>query len=216
MSLCVVRQSFNTVMTGSDFTPALPATPCDYNGNPLEDGSPPVPQEDSDGTPSDDDWAPFGSRERFEWADFIFRRSKMSKGNTDYMLQLLAATLRLQGDDEAVVFKSSRDLYETIDATKAGAVPWQSCRIRPRGDVHDDSPIWMTEEHEIWFRDPHEVVKQMLANPDFDGHFDYMPYKEYGPEDHTASGRRWKDFMSGDWAWEQAVSEAFHHPNQSS
>lgn len=191
------------------------ATPCDSNGNALEEGSlaSPFPHDSENpnvapGTTGNSDWEPFENRLRFEWADFIFRRSKMSKANTHYILQLLATTLRLQGDDDgSSIFKSIRELYDTIDSVKAGDVSWQSCRIRYRGDVNDNSPIWMTEEHEVWFRDPLEVVTRILANPDFNGHMDYTPYREYGPDlEGTGTQRRWKDFMSGDWAWEQAVS----------
>ena len=126
----------------------------------------------------------------------------MSKANTDHVLQLLNATLRLHGGDDSKLFESSRDLYRTIDATKVGDVSWQTCTIKHDGPVANTSPSWMADEHEIWFRDPHEVVKNMLANPDFDGHFDCTPYTE---KDSKGS-RRWKDFMSGDWAWDQAVS----------
>jgi len=31
---------------------------------------------------------------------------------------------------------------------------------------------------------------------------DYVLYREYDAADDQ---RRWKDFMSGDWAWEEAV-----------
>ncbi|KAH9955094.1 hypothetical protein BJV74DRAFT_880179 [Russula compacta] len=37
------------------------------------------------------------------------------------------------------------------------------------------------------------------SNPDFDGEFDYILYKEYDPNnDH-----RFQNFFSGDWVWEQ-------------
>lgn len=42
----------------------------------------------------------------------------------------------------------------------------------------------------------------MLANPDYAKEFDYRPYREFSTDDDE---RQWKDFMSGDWAWDQAV-----------
>lgn len=42
----------------------------------------------------------------------------------------------------------------------------------------------------------------MLANPDFDGEMEFTPYRDYTADDK----RYWKNFMSGDWAWNQAVS----------
>ncbi|KAH8984531.1 hypothetical protein EDB86DRAFT_3084417 [Lactarius hatsudake] len=41
----------------------------------------------------------------------------------------------------------------------------------------------------------------MLAHPGFKDHMDYVPYREYDPKTQTW---RWRDFMSGDWAWMQA------------
>ena len=45
----------------------------------------------------------------------------------------------------------------------------------------------------------------MLSNPDFDGEFDYSPYRDFLEEDE----RRYEHLMSGDWAWAQAVRHFF-------
>jgi len=42
----------------------------------------------------------------------------------------------------------------------------------------------------------------MLANPDYATKMDYLPYCEYSTNNDE---RQWQDFMSGDWAWNQAV-----------
>jgi hypothetical protein len=42
----------------------------------------------------------------------------------------------------------------------------------------------------------------MLANTTYKGEIDYVPFQEYDSLDNTCW---WKDFMSGDWAWQQAV-----------
>lgn len=61
----------------------------------------------------------------------------------------------------------------------------------------------MSDKQEVWFRDPREVVRNMLANPNFNGEFDYSPVREY-----DAKGNRvLKNFMSGNWVWKQAVSD---------
>jgi hypothetical protein len=46
------------------------------------------------------------------------------------------------------------------------------------------------------------MAHNILANPDYKDEIDYVPFREYDTSDST---RRWKDFMSGDWAWQQAV-----------
>jgi hypothetical protein len=55
----------------------------------------------------------------------------------------------------------------------------------------------MKAEYNIWFRDPRDIVKNMLLNPYFNSDFDYAPFQEY-----TAEGiHHFKDFMLGNWAW---------------
>ncbi|KAG1730440.1 hypothetical protein EDB19DRAFT_2011343 [Suillus lakei] len=41
----------------------------------------------------------------------------------------------------------------------------------------------------------------MLANPDYVEEFDYRPYHEFLTD---SDEHQWRDFMSGDWAWDQA------------
>lgn len=73
---------------------------------------------------------------------------------------------------------------------------------RPAGDV----PTWMNDKHSVWYRDPAQVVANMLANPDFDGEMDYAPLQEVD----TNGELRYKNLMSGSWAWEQAVSSLLY------
>ncbi|KAG1806680.1 uncharacterized protein HD556DRAFT_1428722 [Suillus plorans] len=49
--------------------------------------------------------------------------------------------------------------------------------------------------------DPRAMVHNILANPTYQDKIDYVPFREHGSSDDM---RRWKDFMSGDWAWQQA------------
>ena len=62
-------------------------------------------------------------------------------------------------------------------------------------------PLWMSENHEVWFRDPLQVLENQIANPDFKGLMDLSPKWVYHKGKH-----QYNDLMSGNWAWEQAVS----------
>ena len=57
-------------------------------------------------------------------------------------------------------------------------------------------------EYTIWFRDPLLLFKNLLENPGFAGSFNYIPYQQY--DDNAKC--RYEDFMSGNWAWKQAVN----------
>ncbi|KAG1759538.1 hypothetical protein EDD22DRAFT_981007 [Suillus occidentalis] len=59
----------------------------------------------------------------------------------------------------------------------------------------------MTESYDFWFRNPHQVVQNMLTNPDYATEVDLRPYHEFTTETNEC---QWQDFsMLGDWAWNQ-------------
>lgn len=63
----------------------------------------------------------------------------------------------------------------------------------------------MEERQLVWYREPLQVLRELISNPDFVNEFDYVPYQEYNAE----GIRQFQDMMSGDWAWKQAVN-IFH------
>ena len=178
--------------------------PCDAQGNYLPQGAPP-PLRHFGKDPND--WTPYESRLEFETAEFLFKRNQMSGGDIDILLKLWSASLIKH--DNNPPFPSHDDLYKTIDSTPLGDVPWESFSLKYKGELPDHQvPAWMTAEFDIWFRDPHTIVKNLLSNPDFKDEFDYAPLQEY-----DANGNhRFQNFMSGDWAWKQAVSCFSPHP----
>lgn len=105
--------------------------------------------------------------------------------------------------EEESPFQSYRDVYATIDAIRAGDVPWQCFTVSPQEDVTSDAPVWKKHEYQVWYRDPETIIKNMLDSPDFDGQFDYTPYIQYDKDGQ----RQWKNFMSGNYAWRKSVSQ---------
>jgi hypothetical protein len=129
----------------------------------------------------------------------------MSAGDINVLLDLWAATLLKHNDKPP--FADYRDLHKTIDSTPVGDVKWQSFRVQYTGEKPENNvPPWMGQSHDVWYRDPHEVVRNMLANPDYASEMDYQPYREFSTDNDE---RQWQDFMSGDWAWNQAVCSLF-------
>lgn len=149
--------------------------------------------------PSIDDWSPYSNRLQFQVADFLFRKNQMSKGQIDELMRIWGDS----GSGSPPPFVDADHLYRTIDATELGHVPWQSFTITYSGPLPEDSEPekWMLDSYEVHFQDPREVVRDMLQNSDFDGEFDFVPYREYS----RSKERRWRDFFSADWAWNQAV-----------
>ena len=172
------------------------ATPIGPSGHDLPPGAKPTLQN----VPDKRNWYPFGSRIKFETAEFLFTENQMLQSQVDKLMQLWSASV-LQHDDWAP-FADHKDLHWVIDAIPHGDIPLKSIQVQFSGDIPNPSPHWMTKSYDIWFRDPNVVVETLLSNPDFDKHFDYVPYCEFKP----TGERWWENFMSGNWAWCHAVS----------
>jgi hypothetical protein len=180
----------------------LPGIPCDEDGNPVPPGTPPPPRETDNGA---DDWTPYENRPQFELADYIFTKNQTSAGSIDQLLNIWAATL--VGTDLEPPFVNHNDLYCTIDSTPLGDIKWESFTLSYTGELPDgDIPPWMKTKHEVWFRNPRLLVHNLLMNADFDGEIDISPFQEYDADNN----HRYQNFMSGNWAWKQAVHFHFY------
>jgi Plavaka transposase len=125
----------------------------------------------------------------------------MSAGDIDELLSLWNALLPEEADPP---FISHNDIYSRIDEIKHGDVKWQSmtAAYQPQANLHGDGlPSWMTTTYDVWFQDPRKLLHNQLANRDFDGDFDYSPRQIF----NEMNKRVWSDFMTGCWAWDQAV-----------
>ena len=117
------------------------------------------------------------------------------------LMEILAAKY---GADN-VPYASEDNMYDAIDSIKISDAPWQSFSVRYTGDIPEEPPPWMLLEYDVWYRNPRTVLRNQLANPDFDGEIDLAPKQEFGVDGE----RRYQDFMSGNWPWTQAVGADF-------
>ncbi|KAG2107312.1 uncharacterized protein F5147DRAFT_746079 [Suillus discolor] len=180
---------------------------CDAEGNLIDQNAPPPPQTDT----SPDNWTPYESHIAFEMAEFLFSWNQTSAKQIDTLLDLWTASLIKHND--APPFTGHHDLYNTIDATPLGDIPWETFTMSYNGakSLHDIPP-WMDATYDVWFRDPRLLLHDMLGNPDFDGQMEYVPHRDYSTEDT----RCFKNFFSSDWAWDQADIIAQNEANHGS
>jgi hypothetical protein len=116
------------------------------------------------------------------------------------LMQIWATTL---SDDQDPPFASKEDLYNTIDSTRVGDIPWQSFTVSYNGELGDgDVAPWKVASYDVWYRDPRDVLKSQLSNPDFAKEMDFAP-KEI--RDAKTGRRRFQNFMSGCWSGRIAV-----------
>jgi hypothetical protein len=196
VSLAVVDLSF--FCAGGDLTQWIAGRPCDSEGQFLPAGAPPPPWD----VPQPDDWSPYESRSSFELADLLFRRDQMSGSCISDLMQIWASTL-LNQPENYPPFANKDDMYDAIDATQIGDIPWQSFLVTYNGPLGDGNIVpWKVASYDVWFRDPLAVLKSQLSNPDFAKEMDFAPKEVH---DTMTGCRRYQDFMSGQWAWRQAV-----------
>jgi hypothetical protein len=149
---------------------------------------------------ADNDWSPFASRAGFELSEFMSTDAELSRRKIDRLLELWAATLVPHGSRPPIV--NARDLHCQIDAIKLGDVEWEKTCLEYNGPRPETTrpPEWKTSKYDVWYRNPREVIKNLLARPDLEGQVDYTPYREFEGE-----RRQYGNFMSGNWSWRQAV-----------
>ncbi|KAJ7642525.1 hypothetical protein B0H17DRAFT_960110 [Mycena rosella] len=169
--------------------------PCNKHGNFLSPGAPPPPPDHA----PPDDFAPYAERADFDLADLLYRRAQISAGHIDELMQNWVS--RPGAGDPP--FVNHRDLYDTIDATEIGHVPWESFNVSWNGErTPGDETPWKNQEYTVYFRNPRAVLKLQVSNPDFKYEMDFAPKRVFGGED--GKSREYMDFMSGNWAWQQA------------
>ncbi|KAG2118670.1 uncharacterized protein F5147DRAFT_742178 [Suillus discolor] len=176
--------------------PVLDGTPCDEDGNDLLEGTDPPPVQDEH---PDMPWYPFQGRDRFELADLIFCRNKMSKNEFNNLMHIWA---NIEG--RSPPFRNVKELHDVIDSIPYGDAPWQNFTIchTDADQLQPDDPSvppWKLAEYEVWFHNPRDVLRNQLSNPNFKDHIDYAPKQVFGEHNQ----RVWSDFMSGNWAWNQ-------------
>ena len=90
-------------------------TPCDCAGHYLPpNSSPPLHP-----SPLPGDYGPYESRAAFELAEFLYRREQMPATKINELLGIMASMY-----DNDPPFRSHKDMYDTIDATRHGDSPW--------------------------------------------------------------------------------------------
>ena len=128
----------------------------------------------------------------------------MSVLNINILHDLWASTLLKH--NESPPFANHMELYNTIDSMPLGDVAWQSFSLRYNGDEVPEgtNPQWMTSEYDVWFHDLHIIIKNMISNPDYNHHANVTPVWIF----NSNGIQVYQNFMSGDWAWEEAVSSS--------
>lgn len=123
----------------------------------------------------------------------------------------MAMKLKLN-DKSPLPWSSASQMYSTIDEIQVGDAPFSTVKFRYNGVLPENPPEWMTKDYELCTQDARKLLQNQLSTSDFVSDFDYQPYCQF---DHSGD-QVWSSLLSGDWAWNEAVSffrslECFRH-----
>ncbi|KAG1764945.1 hypothetical protein EDD22DRAFT_978916 [Suillus occidentalis] len=129
---------------------------------------------------------------KFETAEFFYIKNQMLAGQIDHLLDLGSPP-----------FADHKDLYAIINSITLGDMKWEGFSCTYTGKKPDGYPPWMDGTYGVWYQDPWELVLNMLVNLVYANEMNYWPYHEY-----ATNGDEWqlRDFISANWAWNQAMT----------
>jgi hypothetical protein len=78
--------------------------------------------------------------------------------------------------------------------------------VKVEGDRVGDGGEMLSEDLELWMRDPVECVKELVRNPAFKDLMSFVPDRVYADENGT--NRIYDEMWTVDWWWKTQVSSA--------
>jgi len=162
-------------------------------------------------------WDPFTSPGEWGFAQWIVE-SGLSQQKVDDMLKLdvvskpfRSVTLsrtscqwlteaQLQG--VAPSFGNKRALIKKVDELQTGP-KWEHEVVSVVGEGVNEDGEMVTENVDLWRRDPIECVRELLSNPAFEHRCHHKPRKAFTDESKT--DRVYGEMSMGDWWWETQV-----------
>ncbi|KAF8144643.1 hypothetical protein K438DRAFT_1503481, partial [Mycena galopus ATCC 62051] len=128
----------------------------------------------------DSKFAPFVDGD--EWDLALWLSKNVNQTATDEYLKL-SITKKAQ-----LSFHNSRSFLQKIDALPTGP-DWTCDLVTVVGDRLDENDEMMSEELELWKRDPVECIKELISNPAFKDHMAYAPEKVYSNQEGEERGQ---------------------------
>ncbi|KAK7018916.1 hypothetical protein R3P38DRAFT_2714788 [Favolaschia claudopus] len=97
-------------------------------------------------------------------------------------------------------FHNNRAFLKKIDQLPTG--PDWTCKIvTAAGNRVDENDELMSEDLELWIRDPVECIKELMGNPAFRDHMAYAPERVYSSSDGNEETRIIDEMWTAEWWW---------------
>ncbi|TFK78229.1 hypothetical protein K466DRAFT_507627, partial [Polyporus arcularius HHB13444] len=114
-------------------------------------------------------YAPFEDEEEWDLVKWLI--SEVSQGGIDRFAKLPITRNRTK-----VSFKNKKSYFKKIDQLPTGS-PWICDIVSVTGNIVGPKGQKLTEELELWRRDPVDCVKELIGNPAFEPYTSYAPVR---------------------------------------
>ncbi|TFK82539.1 hypothetical protein K466DRAFT_603598 [Polyporus arcularius HHB13444] len=137
---------------------------------------------------AEDPHAPFVDEDEWGLVQWLMRNT--TQGGVDSFAKLPVTRNRTKPS-----FKNKKAFFKKIDKLPTGT-PWICDIVTVNGTLTGPNGQVLTEELELWRRDPVECVRELIGNPAF------KPYMSLKPVKVTRRGSRYYSEMNtSDWWW---------------
>ncbi|KAJ7184817.1 Zn-finger domain-containing protein [Mycena filopes] len=141
-----------------------------------------------------DPHAPFVDSEEWDLARWLSKN--VSQTATDEYLKLPITQQRSR-----VSYHNNYAYLQKVDQLPTGP-GWKCEIVTAAGNQLDENDEMMTEDLELWKRDPVECIKELMGNPAFHDYMAYVPERVYSNEDGRESSRIYDEMWTAEWWWE--------------
>ncbi|KAJ7713177.1 hypothetical protein B0H14DRAFT_3523553 [Mycena olivaceomarginata] len=142
-------------------------------------------------------YAPFLDSGEWELASWLSKN--VSQTATDAYLKLPITQRRTR-----VSYHNNYSYLQKVDQLPTGP-KWKCEIVTAAGNVVDENGEMMTEDLELWMRDPVECIKELMGNPAFRDFMAYVPERVYGSDTGAESSRILDEMWTANWWWEMQV-----------
>ncbi|KAJ7186196.1 hypothetical protein C8R46DRAFT_983014 [Mycena filopes] len=155
------------------------------------------------------EFGPFRDEEEWDLARWLMKNVNQT-GTDEYLrLPIVSATLlpryfslltSSQNKNANLSFHNNRAFLKKVDQLPTGP-DWTCKMVTAAGNKLDENDELMSEDLELWMRDPVECIKELLSNPVFREHMAYAPERVYGHKDGREESRIFDEMWTADWWW---------------
>lgn len=82
---------------------------------------------------------------------------------------------------------------------------WTCKMVTAAGNRVDENDELMSEDLELWIRDPVACIKELMSNPAFREHMAYAPERVYGTKEGHEESRIFDEMWTAEWWWKLQV-----------